>query len=580
MSRPKKQSDFMMFANHWRYNHPKMSFSEAISYCSGIWNNMTKQDREIYQQANRRYAGACKKPQNTLPEVDEAAQRVEYMKRTIERIVMAAKKSQDLENLKLIFCAFNYFTKDPNDNVYVPAEFAACEYSLQDGIKSVFSTLIDPGQLSLGLSRDAQEHSTGTHNLPLPPKAMGESNLLKLYSQMSRYLAKQCGYEPPIVFTTKELIPIVESGFRFLACRGKEDFLLQIEVFDIQYLFFILKKEKDFFEFTNDIACKFHEANDRTKYCTQSMVMRWAFTFSDYMCGDLDITMEPGKHVPATVKPNYRIHNADTWSVTLAGGSSLESFHSLASFRDLRINEPQKTRRHRLDISAISSESDLFETVDQHEEDIERQAGRRAYPHEDEDEYEPQGGRLRNPSSNSQRRFLDEFSEDNSPISSRRSSESRSYNYKDHSEIKKYQQPGGQHRNPSVGKQCRSLKEFSEDSSPNRSERSSAFAPYVAKDQKDSTFEIEECRRSDRPRRNPSSNSQRGFLEEFSEEISPISSRSSSYRVAGQKSSSSQVEEYRREGERRYKDQKCSVKYPEPVNSSLFFSDDTFEYEN
>lgn len=74
-----------------------------------------------------------------------------------------------------MFVAFNYFTKLHNSDNYVPAEFAACQYTLKDGIISMFSSLINPGQLNVGQNRDAREHATTTHLLPLPPKALGRA---------------------------------------------------------------------------------------------------------------------------------------------------------------------------------------------------------------------------------------------------------------------------------------------------------------------------------------------------------------------------------------------------------------------
>jgi len=49
---------------------------------------------------------------------------------------------------------------------------------------------------------------------------------------------------------------------------------------------------------------QYHEEIDRTKYCTQSMVTRWAYTFCDYMCGNLAIALQPGKHKPLSNEPN------------------------------------------------------------------------------------------------------------------------------------------------------------------------------------------------------------------------------------------------------------------------------------
>ncbi|EDV52785.1 protein maelstrom [Drosophila erecta] len=374
---PKKHSAFMVFVTEWR-NHNvegrRMTLPQAVSHCGTIWEKMTAQQRGPYQSGAKDADVADRAKRERLnchgqgiAQVDqvqkEAAESLMHMKRSTERLVINAKKSHDLENAKFVFATFNYFTKALTTDVYVPAEFAACEYSLKEGIRSIYSSMIDPGQIIFGQGSDALHHSSTTHDLPLPPNALGEKNMAKLYRNIIDYLTKcQGGDKPLIVFTPAENIAMVKSCFRYLECEDdSKDGGRTIQVFDIEYLLFILKKEvmdvadlndekinkfvtdaffkKDFFEFTAGIACQYHEDNDRTKYCTQSMVTRWAYTFSDFMCGDLAITVQPGKHIPAHTKPNYRIISSDASS--LAHESSFDSFYSLPGSRVKKENQSE-----------------------------------------------------------------------------------------------------------------------------------------------------------------------------------------------------------------------------------------------
>ncbi|KAH8246316.1 hypothetical protein KR032_000227 [Drosophila birchii] len=373
---PKKHNGFMMFVNEWRDNNPqgrKMSLAQAVNHCGELWKNLTTQQRGPYNSSAKDadvQARATKERLNcygqAISDVDQAqrdmVENVLHMKRSIERVVMDAQKSHDLENTKFVFCAFNYFTKALKSDVYVPAEFSACEYSLKEGIISVYSTIIDPGHIIFGQASDAQHHSSTTHSLPLPPKALGESNMAKLYSQIVEYLTKCHGNKPLIVFTPTEMMAMVKSCFRFLTCESKGD-VDNILVYDIQYLLFILKKEvlniaglpddkiniyvtdaiflRDFFEFTPGIACQFHEENDRSKYCTLSLVKRWCFIFSDFMCGDLAITVLPGKHIPPKTQPNYRISPADASSFDPE--SSFDSFYSIPGSRSKQADKHRPT---------------------------------------------------------------------------------------------------------------------------------------------------------------------------------------------------------------------------------------------
>jgi len=103
----------------------------------------------------------------------------------------------------------------------------------------------------------------------------------KLYSNIVEYL-RGCEisnnpYDPLVVFTTTDLMPVVKGCFRYLAFDQKEE-IEQIQVYDIQYLLFVLKKEvmeiadlphthinksitdtqilNDFFEYHSGISCQ------------------------------------------------------------------------------------------------------------------------------------------------------------------------------------------------------------------------------------------------------------------------------------------------------------------------------------
>ncbi|EDW40050.1 GL18103 [Drosophila persimilis] len=65
----------------------------------------------------------------------------------------------------------------------------------------------------------------------------------------------------------------------------------------------------------------YHEKVDRTKYCTKSMVLRWGYMISLYICGDLAIPLQPRKHVPIEVKHSYTVTPGDS-SLALDGTST------------------------------------------------------------------------------------------------------------------------------------------------------------------------------------------------------------------------------------------------------------------
>lgn len=143
-----------------------------------------------------------------------------------------------MENERFIFISVNYFTKSINGNVYLPAEIALSEYSLKDGITKKFHTHINPGENIFGHGFAAKQHSESTHNLPLPPNAIGETDLDKIYQQILEFL-KVGGSTLPPLYTLPDQIQATESVLNFLK-MGK-GCKVDLKIYNIHYLFYTLK---------------------------------------------------------------------------------------------------------------------------------------------------------------------------------------------------------------------------------------------------------------------------------------------------------------------------------------------------
>uniref|UniRef100_A0A1A9UYQ3 Maelstrom domain-containing protein n=1 Tax=Glossina austeni TaxID=7395 RepID=A0A1A9UYQ3_GLOAU len=145
---------------------------------------------------------------------------------------------------------------------------------------------------------------------------MGDRNLGNIYNAVLKFLSSND--DSPSLYTSRECIHIVNWMLNFLKSDiGANN--ANLNIYSIQYLFYVMKEatcdqgelekpktfhitdahfERDYFEYQIGIACQFHEDKDRGKYCTQSLVIRWGYMFSDYMCKDIAISLIPGRHVP------------------------------------------------------------------------------------------------------------------------------------------------------------------------------------------------------------------------------------------------------------------------------------------
>ncbi|XP_011192543.2 protein maelstrom 1 [Zeugodacus cucurbitae] len=332
---PKKPSKngFMTFTFDWKSKYGRnLSLAEATTECGRIWASMTAQERAPYnERAKQEKMGlktgaapklTCRgKPIDVVEkERQDVEQRERRMKRTIELTVRNSVKNDQLDTQTYHFIMVNYFVRSLRGGIYVPAEISVVKYSLKEGLCRLYHSFINPGPELYGLQYEAQHHSDNTHKLPLPPHAKGETDLGLIYNNILDFIRDPETGEYPPVYTHRDSIPVVASVLDYL----KGDYKarnIEFETYSIQYLFYILKEatcemgelekptssfvtdafwDNDFFEYQIDIACTYHEEIDKSKYCTQSIVTRWAFTFSDYMCCDIAIDMIPGRHVPKT----------------------------------------------------------------------------------------------------------------------------------------------------------------------------------------------------------------------------------------------------------------------------------------
>lgn len=66
-----------------------------------------------------------------------------HVQQQIDNIVRRSRQLKKLETENYYFVMVNYFVKD----IYVPAELAIAQFSLQGGVHRIFHTLINPGNV-------------------------------------------------------------------------------------------------------------------------------------------------------------------------------------------------------------------------------------------------------------------------------------------------------------------------------------------------------------------------------------------------------------------------------------------------
>lgn len=194
----KKINAFAKFLFELKKSYPDMSMGEVQQIAGEKWHQMDALEKSKYKDGanngtaefiNTRTKYNClgqsiddverqKKEKN-----QKEAKEVDY----IDNKIKSALEKGELIDEVFYFFASNYFVKKLSDDIY-PAEIAIAKFSLREGITDVYHTLINPGELPLGMAATALQHSKKTHRLPLSPDTLGEKSYQKILNEMLTFL--------------------------------------------------------------------------------------------------------------------------------------------------------------------------------------------------------------------------------------------------------------------------------------------------------------------------------------------------------------------------------------------------------
>ncbi|XP_026301766.1 protein maelstrom homolog isoform X3 [Apis mellifera] len=190
--------------------------------CSEEWKNISPQDKEIYivkAKDSKIKAQGNKKTTigEDLSEMELNAKREqEFQQKMLEYInsvISMGLLHNNLQKLKFIFIHVNWFYKKEigiNKCEFCPAEFAVAQFSLKNGIENIYHEVLKM-KIPLGWKRDAIEISQQTHQIPIELEE-GQSDFSYMFSELIKFLeTNKTGNKFPPLFTTKNLIPVVES---------------------------------------------------------------------------------------------------------------------------------------------------------------------------------------------------------------------------------------------------------------------------------------------------------------------------------------------------------------------------------
>ncbi|XP_053692010.1 protein maelstrom homolog [Sabethes cyaneus] len=351
---------------------------EVTERAGPLWEKLAPYEREPYNIMAKKYRAH---PKDLLGErytsqgiafsqVETEAQKQREHQQKIQQLIMtmihSAVKSNKLEELEVFMISCNYFCAT-STNDYIPAELAMVKYSLADGIKDRIHILINPQELPLGLAHDAELHTAETHQLPLPPDAVGETDFEEILKAIFKFtgtsftkkqLPRLFTYNKDLAMVTNILVGILEAtgvdnlepqicplvDYFYYLKQATESYGLDICTFPSVHMAKALL-EKDVYAYTIGIGCEVHEGLGNSIHCSLSKCVRWAFTISDSCCLDLGLDMEPGKHLPR----NMTLPTEITETVSCVSSRFNKTILPSNKTRDGASRRPRSSERQSID---------------------------------------------------------------------------------------------------------------------------------------------------------------------------------------------------------------------------------------
>uniref|UniRef100_A0A182S6Z3 HMG box domain-containing protein n=1 Tax=Anopheles maculatus TaxID=74869 RepID=A0A182S6Z3_9DIPT len=404
---PKKNAFFYFMLEYKRRQEGKgrkfANLGQVTPFAGEIWEKMSADERKPYvERANAGTEGTKEKLTSlglaiSSVESQLRAQRIkeQVTKDLTDLRVMLTSSETELAKEVFYIISMEYFCCT-HKGVYIPAELGVVKYSLEFGVMDQLHIHVKAREIPIGYAGPTMDRTNKTHQLPVPPNALGISDFNEIANSVLSFL--ETDENLPLLFTDAAAVPAVEN--MLMSIMGtRESALKTMHICPLAPLLFRLTQgtarysernapnipsallaqeilSVDQYGYTQGISCDYHEQQSNGYYCALSRAIRWTYIISTYCCDNLGIKLIPGKHIPDSSKPlpvgemldakadpvaydglvgsetvsgnNPRLFNRDHNSLTHGASASLneppnrslhdESIQSVASKVETRLN--------------------------------------------------------------------------------------------------------------------------------------------------------------------------------------------------------------------------------------------------
>lgn len=347
---PSKKSAFQVFVACHRSDEinkgnkvPK--FSELITKLSPIWNTLTDDEKEKYKVLAKKYNSTKKQPLKQISNLQKDSHDYWEMKKHLTEMFGCISNDEELFKKKFILLHINCHTQN-EEQYYFPAEIAALEFSLIDGISRTYHQIIGISKnYPRGFAGSMRQFSNNFHQILCFDEHPDDYQQIIL--EFSTFLKdgiinhadlKEGTLDLPYLFTIES-----EIGTNMMKTKNSLERLYStayppdksidgescksiFKIGSVERLLLEIKKKLNLNLDTqnlrsgnsvNDIlesdmygyglGCKYHELREISYMCSKARIIQWMSNICRHVCENTGLSLKPGKHAAIQLRNGSKL---------------------------------------------------------------------------------------------------------------------------------------------------------------------------------------------------------------------------------------------------------------------------------
>ncbi|XP_060868296.1 protein maelstrom homolog isoform X2 [Metopolophium dirhodum] len=324
---PKKSAFFVFITCHRNEEIKKgnkaPSFLELTTKLSPIWNTLTDDEKDKYKVLANKYNSTQvqKKPLKHISDMQNNSHDFWIMQKYLAEMFGRISDNEELFKKKFILLHINCHTHG-EERYYFPAEIAALEFSLIDGISRTYHQVIGISKIyPRGFAGSMRQFSDRFHRILCFDEHPDDYQQIIL--EFSTFLndgiinhadLKEGTLDLPYLFTMESEIVDDERSKSIFKIGSVERLLFEIKKkinlnLDTQNLRSgnsvndIL--ESDMYGY--GLGCKYHELRDISYMCSKARIIQWMSNICKHISENTGLRLKPGRHTAVQLRNGSKL---------------------------------------------------------------------------------------------------------------------------------------------------------------------------------------------------------------------------------------------------------------------------------